>query len=91
MGVFVKELLFTAQSQPKCHLPINAVRYPLDFKKEATVNLFIGIKAWEVPLRTPLLRRLRQLYLPVNIPYRVGVHTDEELCASVNIIPCLAI
>ena len=78
MGLILKELLFTAQSQPKCHLPIKAVWYPLDFKKEATVNLFLGIKAWEVPLRTPLLRGLRQLYLPVNIPYRVGVHTEED-------------
>tara|TARA_B100001057_G_C22698727_1_gene890785 strand:- start:248 stop:511 length:264 start_codon:yes stop_codon:yes gene_type:complete len=87
MGVFVKELSFRAQSQPKCHLPIDAVWYALDFKKEATVNMLLGIKAWEVPLRTPLLRRLRQLYLPVNIPYRIGVHTEEQLCVSVNIIP----
>jgi hypothetical protein len=30
------------------------------------------------------------LYRPVSSPYRVGVQTDEVLCASVNRIPWAA-
>ena len=36
---------------------------------------------------TPRFSFVRQLYRPVNSPYRDGVHTVSEQCPSVNVIP----
>ena len=44
----------------------------------AIVFLEDGIRAAEYPSRTPLFSVLRQLYLPVMIPYLVGVETAED-------------
>lgn len=44
----------------------------------------------ENPPRTPFCKRVLQWYRPVRTEYRVGVQTEEEVCASPKIMPSFA-
>ena len=66
---------------------MQAVVYPTFFKMLATVDLPGSMRGESNTPKTPLLKRLLQLYLPVNIEYLEGVQTPDVVGASVNVIP----
>jgi len=51
------------------------------------VFLSTSINGGENPDRTSDLRCVLKAYRPVSMPYRDGVLTEEQECASVNLIP----
>ena len=78
------------QLQPKCHLPIQAVLYPLAENICAIVQRSGSIIAGESPSRPPRFSLVRHGYLPVRREYLEGVDKAEEAWASVKAIPCSA-
>ena len=81
---------FSAQSMPRCHLPMAVVRYPARRSSSATVRRPGSISRGLQPPSTPDWSRDRQAYRPVRMPYRVGEQTAEPECASVKTIPAAA-